>query len=53
LPTNRRFANCKILVYADDHVPGHFHVEGCGFQALVEIETMVVRAGNIRRGVKR
>jgi len=49
VPTIRRFAACKIAIYADDHVPPHFHVEGRGFRAIVEIETMVVRAGEIRR----
>jgi hypothetical protein len=49
LPTIRRFANCKISIYADDHMPTHFHIEGRGFRAIVEIETMVVRAGDVRR----
>ena len=30
-------------------MPAHFHIEGRGFRALVEIETMVVRVGNVRR----
>jgi hypothetical protein len=45
----RRFANCKIAIYADDHMPAHFHIEGRGFRAIVEIETMVVMASNVRR----
>jgi hypothetical protein len=49
MPTIRRFSNCKISIYADDHMPPHFHIEGRGFRAAVEIETMVVRAGNVRR----
>jgi len=49
LPTIRRFANCKISIYADDHMPAHFHIEGRGFRAIAEIETMVVRAGDVRR----
>lgn len=48
MPTIRRFANCKIAIYADDHMPPHFHIEGRGFRAVVEIETMVVRAGEAR-----
>jgi hypothetical protein len=48
MPTIRRFANCKIAIYADDHLPPHFHIEGRGFRALVEIETLEVRAGDIR-----
>jgi Domain of unknown function (DUF4160) len=49
MPTICRFANCKISIYADDHLPPHFHIEGRGFRAVVEIETMVVRAGDVRR----
>jgi Domain of unknown function (DUF4160) len=44
----RRFAACKIAIYADDHMPPHFHIEGRGFRAVVEIETMAVRAGDVR-----
>jgi hypothetical protein len=47
VPTIRRFAHCKIAIYADDHMPPHFHIEGRGFRALVEIDTMAVRAGNV------
>jgi Domain of unknown function (DUF4160) len=30
-------------------MPAHFHIEGRGFRAIVEIETMVVRAGDVRK----
>ena len=49
VPTIRRFAACKIAIYADDHMPPHFHIEGRGFRAIVEIETMIVRVGETRR----
>lgn len=49
MPTIRRFAACKIAIYADDHLPLHFHIEGRGFRAVVEIKTMTVRAGEVRR----
>jgi hypothetical protein len=49
MPSVRRFAACKIAIYADDHMPPHFHIEGRGFRAVVEIETMTVRAGDVRR----
>lgn len=49
MPTVRRFARCKIAIYADDHLPPHFHIEGRGFRAVVEIETMQLRAGEVRR----
>jgi hypothetical protein len=45
----RRFAACKIAIYADDHMPPHFHIEGRGFRAVVEIETMSIRVGDVRR----
>jgi hypothetical protein len=48
MPTIQRFANCKIVIYADDHMPPHFHIEGRTFRAVVEIETLRVRAGNTR-----
>jgi hypothetical protein len=49
MPTVQRFATCKIAIYADDHMPPHFHIEGRGFRAIVEIETLTVRVGNVRR----
>ena len=49
MPTIRRFAACKIAIYADDHMPPHFHIEGRGCRAIVEIETMIVRVGETRR----
>lgn len=49
MTTVRRFANCKIAIYADDHHPPHFHIEARGFQVVVEIETLRVRAGDIRK----
>jgi hypothetical protein len=52
VPTLRRFANCKIAIYADDHMPPHFHIEGRGFRVLVEIETMKVRAGDTRKALE-
>jgi hypothetical protein len=48
MPTIRRFANCKIAIYADEHMPPHFHIEGRTFRAVVEIDTLLVRAGNTR-----
>ncbi len=48
MPTIRRFANCKIAIYADDHMPPHFHIEGRAFRAVIEIDVLRVRAGNTR-----
>lgn len=52
MPTIRRFANCKIAIYADDHLPPHFHIEGRNFRAVVEIETLSIRAGDVRRAAE-
>ena len=49
MPTIHRFANCKIAIYADDHMPPHFHIEGRGFRVIVAIETMAVRVGDISK----
>jgi hypothetical protein len=49
MPTIRRFANCKIAIYADDHNPPHFHIEGRGFRAIVEIDTLSLLAGDVQR----
>jgi hypothetical protein len=50
--TIRRFATCKITIYAADHPPAHFHIEGRGFRAVVEIETLRVRAGEIQKAAE-
>jgi hypothetical protein len=50
--TIRRFANCKIAIYADDHFPPHFHIEGRGFRAIVEIDTFETRAGDAHRAAE-
>jgi len=52
MTTIRRFARCKISIYPDDHPPAHFHVEGRGFRAVVEIETMRVRVGDVRKAAE-
>ena len=52
MPTVRRFANCKIAIHADNHIPPHFHIEGRGFRAVVEIKTMKVRAGDVRKAAE-
>lgn len=52
MPTIHRFATSKIAIYADDHMPPHFHIEGRGFRLVVEIETMAVRAGDARKAAE-
>jgi hypothetical protein len=36
-----------IRVYANDHLPPHFHAIAPGFEALVEIETLTIMAGRL------
>ncbi len=52
MPTIRRFANSKISIYANDHIPPHFHIEGRGFRLIVEIDTLAIRIGNKRHASK-
>ncbi|MBN8960592.1 MAG: DUF4160 domain-containing protein [Rhizobiales bacterium] len=42
-----QIGNIIIRVYANDHLPAHFHVIAPDFQALVEIETLAVLAGSL------
>lgn len=37
----------SIRVYANDHLPPHFHIVGVEDEALVEIATMAVRRGTV------
>jgi hypothetical protein len=48
-PTIRRSPPARFSIYADDHIPPHFRIEGRGFRAIVEIRTMIVRVGETRR----
>jgi hypothetical protein len=36
-----------IRVYANDHLPPHFHIVAPDFEALIEIETNAVLAGEL------
>jgi hypothetical protein len=52
VPTIRRFGSCKISIYADD-ICHHISIsKDAAFRAIVEIETMAVRAGEIRRATE-
>lgn len=39
--------NVLVRVYANDHLPPHFHIVGPDHDALVEIETLAVLRGQI------
>jgi hypothetical protein len=38
-----------IRVYANDHLPPHFHVIAPDFEALIEIETSAIMRGSLSR----
>ncbi|MCL4832811.1 MAG: DUF4160 domain-containing protein [Caldilineaceae bacterium] len=49
MPVIKRFGNCAIKMYADEHPPAHFHVEfSNGVRCSVEISTLAVIAGTVR-----
>jgi len=38
-----------IRVYANDHLPPHFHAVAPDFEALIEIETLSIMRGSLSR----
>lgn len=46
MPELVRLTSCRICVYADDHVPPHFHVLGPGWDAMVEMASLRVMRGS-------
>jgi hypothetical protein len=48
MPTLQRFGAASVRMYADDHLPPHFHIVGPDFQALVRISDLAVIAGEAR-----
>jgi hypothetical protein len=42
--------NIRLWVYANDHLPPHFHVLSPDAEAIVEIATFEVLAGALPRG---
>ena len=38
-----------IRVYANDHLPPHFHAIAPDFEALIEIETLAIMRGSLSR----
>lgn len=48
MPVIKRFGNCTIKMYADEHPPAHFHVEfSDGTRCSVAIDTLDVIAGAV------
>ncbi len=50
MPTLHRFNNCVIRIYANDHLPPHFHIGmNDGRECLIEIDTLKLLAGRTSR----
>lgn len=48
MPVIKRFGNCTIKMYADEHPPAHFHIEfSDGLRCAVAIETLEIIAGAV------
>ena len=45
MPEIIRLNNCKICIYADDHMPPHFHVRGPGWDVTLSLRTFTVTRG--------
>lgn len=50
MPTVGRVGRFKIQVFADDHMPPHFHIIGHDIEALVSLRDFtILRGGSYRR----
>ncbi len=49
MPTLKRFADCKIDLYANDHGLPHFHVLSPEGKASIAIDSLQTLAGNLPR----
>ena len=49
MPTIYRIGPFKIQVFADDHLPPHFHIVGPDFEATVEISGLSILKGRRHR----
>jgi len=47
MPELSRFYGVRIKMYYNDHAPPHFHAQYAEHEALIEIETMAVIAGDL------
>jgi hypothetical protein len=46
MPEIVRLSKCKVCIYADDHMPPHFHVRGPGWDVSVSLKTLSVIRGD-------
>ncbi|MBI5876068.1 MAG: DUF4160 domain-containing protein [Chloroflexi bacterium] len=49
MPRISQFFGIVIAMYHSDHAPPHFHVKYAEFMAVVEIDTLDIREGQIPR----
>lgn len=47
LPTVVRLGSLKIMVFAGDHNPPHFHIVSAEYAAVVSLESLEVIAGYV------
>ena len=52
MPEISRFYGIIIYMFFDDHNPPHFHVEYQDFEAVIEIESGIVKGKIPRRALK-
>lgn len=50
MPTVQGFAACKLVIYADDHLPPHFHLKGNGWSCVVDIRSLRITRGGAPAG---
>ena len=46
--TVHRLGKLRIVVYAGDHAPPHFHIQGPGYALVVDIDSMEIIAGSVQ-----
>jgi len=55
MATIKRFGNCKIAIYPDDHPPPHVHIDGPEVEAMVRLDPFGVvegDAGKVREALE-
>lgn len=52
MPEISRFYGIVIRMFYDDHNPPHFHVEYQDFEAIIEIESGIIKGEMPRRALK-
>lgn len=51
MPTLHRFRKVQLCVFAADHPPPHFHAIAADWDALIDIESLLVFQGNVRSAI--